>query len=82
MPYCTNCGNKISDEFEFCPQCGACCRQREIATEDDTLEGGLEAAYELPVKNAGESDINQICELYGVDKNLVFKRPNEVWRNK
>jgi len=22
MPYCHNCGNKITDEMRFCPQCG------------------------------------------------------------
>ena len=22
MPYCTNCGRKLGDDFEFCPDCG------------------------------------------------------------
>ena len=22
MPYCSNCGNKVTDEMLFCPQCG------------------------------------------------------------
>ncbi|MFC1913087.1 zinc-ribbon domain-containing protein [Chloroflexota bacterium] len=22
MPYCHNCGNKVTDEMHFCPQCG------------------------------------------------------------
>lgn len=23
MPYCTNCGRKIEDGYDFCPECGA-----------------------------------------------------------
>ena len=34
MSFCTNCGRELSEEFEFCPECGTCTSRIE---QDDTF---------------------------------------------
>lgn len=46
MPYCRNCGTKLEEEVNFCPECGAA--QKPATTEK-------EAAPEIPVVPIAET---------------------------
>ena len=45
--FCTNCGNKLSEDSKFCPKCG----QR---VEAQTLSGEADAALEVEDKRESE----------------------------
>ncbi len=51
MPYCSNCGNKVTDEMLFCPQCGnKVMTSRTGFTEDADTETHNYTDYTIETK--------------------------------
>jgi hypothetical protein len=62
MPYCENCGNKVSDTSKFCSNCGKTTFQVENPTSNsiqaDVQFINLDTSYKVPEKNGDKDSLD------------------------
>lgn len=66
MPYCINCGSKISDEAKFCPQCG-----------HKTLQVNKQGVSTLPEESIPVPDTKPY--VHKVDRTFTLLDPGDVF---
>lgn len=91
MAYCSNCGNRIEEGFEFCPACG----KKVFLDITDTFSiNNLESFTVCPhcgermptdsyyCLNCGYSLDENIEDLQQIRDRIDYQKKEEVWKNK
>ena len=87
MPFCTNCGNQLTEGAVFCPNCGT--RTAEGESPPAPVAGGwAEPAVVEPIEYKIEGDNLQIVrirlkpgqEIYAEAGKMVYKSPSVEWQ--
>lgn len=96
MSFCTNCGRELSEEFEFCPECGTCASRIE---QDDSFSCFNNQSVKKQCPSCGELMPEDMFYCLGCGyqfKNIATKGSSEdfnavvhrvktmngIWKNK
>ncbi len=68
MPYCPNCGNKVTDEMLFCPHCGNKLMTTKAGFTDTTDTTPYDYSIETKAKKPDP------IASHGIKKNKLYKQ--------
>ncbi|MBI4906773.1 MAG: TIGR00266 family protein [Acidobacteria bacterium] len=88
MPFCTSCGNQVSDQTRFCPNCGSTMAAAGGGTTPPIIYTPPAPVAPLDYTIQGENlqvirvKLQPGQELYAEAGKMLYKTPNVVWETR